>query len=449
MLYASGNHAKIFVMLKVSPRFLSSTSAQRLVALPAALALVIAAVVGAALAVTALTSSSSHAATPTLDRVPAAATNGNTNGPNNGNDDAVNRKLKAALLESQTRLGELEPWQKKIFDEEAVPQYQRFIRDYRSSQTHSGSAISNLAVDIDMESLKNYLKFYAPKTLKRTEKDTAVLLYMRSGEGCEKCVASGPGIRKLVQARVLRRGFKPVWLSADDLAAAGGGEPDAELAGKALEKRVAELASTRNAAGYLVLEWAPAPVDEVDSMHADEKRYVIHSSLQARGLGGSSAVAPAPGALAKAPATSGRVEGKMEIMEDDAFEAAAARLLTDAFTDLGAQSVRTEAAQRTSVQTQANNEAGDVSLDVSGISDFSQLTKLKAAIQGKLSADATVEERRIARGKITLAVVGEKSAEAVRPLLAGLEGVKRVTPMDGGFQLQMRSGPAAGNGGDE
>ena len=47
--------------------------------------------------------------------------------------ESVPAQLKAALASSEARLGALEPWQKRIFADEALPQYQRFIRDYRSS----------------------------------------------------------------------------------------------------------------------------------------------------------------------------------------------------------------------------------------------------------------------------------------------------------------------------
>src|SRR4051794_9867340 len=70
--------------------------------------------------------------------------------------DAVSTQLKSAVTASASKLGELEPWQKRIFSEEVVPQYQRFVRDYRSSGT------SGVTAEIDLESLRQYLRFYAP-----------------------------------------------------------------------------------------------------------------------------------------------------------------------------------------------------------------------------------------------------------------------------------------------
>jgi hypothetical protein len=348
-------------------------------------------------------------APPEANRTPAAAATPSASGSPvpAAPEDAVTRKLKAALAESQSRLGALEPWQKKIFDEEAIPQYQRFVRNYRSAQTHSGSAVSNLEVDIDMESLKNYLRFYGPKSTGRTEADTTVLMYLRSDDSCEKCVAAGPGIRKLAAARVLRRGLKPVWVDADDVASVAGAE---ELKGKALDEKVAAMAAERNAAASLVMQWAPAPVDDIDTAHADEKRFIVTSNLQVRGLAGTGKQPADAQAVAKA-------ESKAEILEVDSFETSAAKILSDAFTDIGAQAQKFELAQA-SKALQTGDQA-EIDLEVRGVSEFAQLAQLKAQVQAKL-AGATVEERKIARGHAVLAITGEKSADAIRVKLKGV-----------------------------
>ena len=323
-------------------------------------------------------------------------------------EDMVSRKLKAALGESEMKLGELEVWQKRIFEEEAVPQYQRFIRNYRSAQTHSGSAISNLEVDIDMDSLKNYLKFYAPKTLGRDEKNATALMYLRADSNCEKCVAAGPGIRKLAQNRVERRGLTAVWLTAEDV---GVGADGAELQGKALDDKVAELAQSRNAAASLVMQWGPAPADDVDTAHADEKHFILHSLILARGLAGTGRLAPSKQMVATAT-------GSVDLLEVDPFEAAAAKLFSDAFVELGAQAAQAELALL--AKGAAGGADDEIDIDVSGIRDFEQLGRLKAQIQAKLPT-AGLEERKISRGRAVLAVTGEKAGpDAVRTQLAGL-----------------------------
>jgi hypothetical protein len=375
----------------------------------------------AALAVTVVLSAASAQAAPKA-APPKAAPPGKINsqeiaaapqpfvGKATGTEDgAVARRLRNALAESESRLGGLEPWQKKIFDDEALPQYQRFIRNYRSGQSHSGTAISAFEVDVDMDSLKSYLQFYAPKTLGRDEKNSnLVLLYLRAELSCEKCVAAGPGVRKLAQLRVERRGLMPVWLTADDL---GVGSDGKELSGKALNERVSTLAHNRNAAAALVVQWGPAPADDVDTAHADEKHFLLQSWLQARGLA-------ATGKLSAGAQNVAVSTGSVDLMEMDSFELAAGRLFSDAFVDMGAQALKAE--QAIGAKALAGTPDNEVDVDVSGVRDFAQYSKLKAQIQAKL-VGVGVEDRKLSRGRVTLALMGSKSpAETLRSQLVGL-----------------------------
>jgi hypothetical protein len=239
-------------------------------------------------------------------------------------------------------------------------------------------------------------------------------------------VAAGPGLRKLALARVQRRGFKPIWITLDDL-----GVED-EPQGKSLDDKVAELASKRNAAGSLVIQWGPAPVDDIDTAHADEKRYVIHSSLRVRGISGL-AVAKAN----TANSVPGKVEGRMELLENDSFETSAARLLTDEFTDLGGQTARIEAALGKSAGQPVEGDDSEVAIEISGVQDFAQLGRVKAQIQARLTNNS-VEERKISRTHLTLAVPGEKSAETVKARLTGLDGVVITSAADGVIQMEAR-----------
>jgi hypothetical protein len=338
-------------------------------------------------------------------RAPAAA------GPQG---DAVVRKLKAALMESSTKLGasgqltELAPWQKRLFDEEALPQYQRFIKHYRSPQTHSASAISSLVVDIDVESLKNYLRFYAPQTLGREPRNAPALVYLKAEAACLKCTAAGPALRALVQARVERRGLSPVWITAEEL-----GPNGAELDGKALEDKLTELATARNAAASLVLQWGAAPPDDVDTAHADENHYVLKSRIEARGLAGTGR----PGA-ASSPIVA-KTENSASLLETDSFEAIAIKLLSDAFVELGAQSQKAELAQVASRVEE--REQSELRLDVVGFRGFTQYSELKTQVAAKFP-DVSLEERRISRGRVVLALVGEPGTpEQVRTALAGMK----------------------------
>src|SRR4051812_6455948 len=89
-----------------------------------------------------------------------------------GKSVALQEKLKDAVRESEPKLGTLEPWQKKIFEDEVVPSYQVFIKDYRSV----GREIS---ADVDVDSIRNYLAYYAPSVSK--PKENAALVVLRAG----------------------------------------------------------------------------------------------------------------------------------------------------------------------------------------------------------------------------------------------------------------------------
>lgn len=277
---------------------------------------------------------------------------------------ALAQQLQNALLESEPSLGTLEPWQKKIFVEEAAPQYQRFIRDYRRSTT-------GVQVDVDFDSLRNYLRFYGPKTLKREKPQVLVLL--KPEAECESCVAATAGIKALVKDRLERRGLIPIW---------------GELpAGENLEERLDMLAAEKKAVGALLVNWETASEDEDNGAHAGEERYVIRDVLAFRDLA--------------------RIEGEMEILIGNAFEKTAARLLTDAFTQLGAKSERLEARQ-------SELKRSETLLALSGFKSFAQYAAAKAKIEEKLANLATVEERKISRGRAVLAIFSEKNPEQIR-----------------------------------
>lgn len=321
-------------------------------------------------------------------------------------DDATARKLRAAVAENVAKLGTLEPWQQKIFEDEALPQYQRFVRNYRSAQTHSGTAINNLIVDIDLASLKNYLQFYAPKSLARDPKKSDALVYLKPEAGCEKCAGSEAVIRKLVSARVARRGFNAIWLTAEDFGASTPGADGAQLAGKALEDKIAELAQSRDAAAALTLQWGNAPVDDVDSVHAGEKHYVLRTALQLRGRGSS---------------RFDSILGTADLQEIDPFETSVARLMSDAFTQAGADTQKAEVAA--AARSSGPIDSSEIDIDVTGIEGFGDLTRLKTQIQGKF-AGATVEERKISRGRAMLALTitggNAPSINDIKQMLTGL-----------------------------
>lgn len=290
--------------------------------------------------------------------------------------DTVKTQLKNALVDAFTKLGQVEPWQKKIFDEEVMMQYQRFIRDYRQTGP-------NLSVEVDLDSLKKYLRFQAKKT------DAQAWVYLRAQPSCGRCGASFEDIKKLVKERLERRGFVPTWLTPEEIG-------DVNLAGKALNDRVYVLAKNKNAGAALVVQWQLAPIDDIDTAHADEEHFQITSWFTLRDLA--------------------KNENKLELLSTDSFLIFASRLLTDAFTELGGKVDALQVADGSSGKD-------EIALEINGVRDFVHFAMVKAQVQGRLK-DVIIsgpEERRIARGKATLAVFTSKSVDDIRGALGKIQ----------------------------
>ncbi len=110
--------------------------------------------------------------------------------------------LKKSVRETEPKLGTLEVWQKKIFDEEVVPLAPRFIRNYR--QTSRG-----VSAEVDLGAIKKYLTFYAP-LIYDNPKGPTLKLNIKAEENCTQCLEAVTGTVEMVKRRVLRRGFRLV-----------------------------------------------------------------------------------------------------------------------------------------------------------------------------------------------------------------------------------------------
>lgn len=317
-------------------------------------------------------------------------------------------KLQTYFSERKKDLGELEPWQSKLFDEEAVPEFQRFVRDYHSAKGKNapvGSAMpapEEISAEIDFESLKNFLKFYGPKYSKRDKvgADAAalptLLVVMRPQLNCAKCVSVLPALKTMVIARLDRRGLKPIWATASEITSS-------RSMGNDYQSAANHLAGQKKAMGVLLLSWQVAEADDLESAHADEVKYKIHSFLNMGDLIST--------------------EASLEVAENGSFERAGGKLLADAFTELGASIKKTELAQSEQGRT-------EVVLEVFGWHGFEEYRKLRTQIQDNLKSMARVDEFRISRGKAVFAVHSDSTPEAIQKQLATLkvDGL-RLTPV--------------------
>lgn len=324
----------------------------------------------------------------------------------------VQDTLRSAVVESRGKLGELQKWQQKLFDEEVLPQYQRFVRGYRQS-------IAGVLVDVDLETLRKFLTFYGPTSLRRS--DARMLVWLRADPGCGKCVKEIVPVRRLVKARLERRGFIPVWLTSEDLGV------EERLSGKALESHLAELAERRNAAGAFVAQWGPAALESIDTAHADEKKYFMQSAVFVR-----EATVVAKGVAPVAEKVR-KHEGALELLETDGLETALGRLLTDGFTRLGEQSAA-------SLAREAGAEGRrEVSVVLAGVKDFPHYSKLRAQVLSVLQSHGLAEERWLARGRIGFELHTTLPSEAIREAIAGVavEGGRLAVPEVGETSMRL------------
>jgi hypothetical protein len=297
-------------------------------------------------------------------------------------------RLKSALNESIGLLGALEPWQKKLFDEEVLPNYQRFIRDYSSTR-----------VDVDVVNLKNYLNVHAKKSFKREHTNSVVFLH--SEAACTKCTEATQGIHKLVKARLERRGFTPAWQTAEELGVT-------KFRCEQAEEKFLKFAGERtNLSAALMMCWQEIPPDDIDTAHADEKRYIVRSMLLVRD--GSDGLV--------------RIAGQLEVIEHDGFGAPAERLLTDAFTDAGGRLA--------SISKTVASGKEEISVEVSGIRDFAHFARVKTRLNEVLQGVASVEERKLSRGQAVFSVLTPRNIEEIRAKLAGFGvGIEGEPPLE-------------------
>ncbi len=260
---------------------------------------------------------------------------------------SVESQLKAALEDAEPKLGELESWQKLLYKNEVIPQYQRFILDYRGSG-------QGLTVKVDYDSLKRYLLFYGPKFL--DQKDPKVSVLFQPDTSCSKCMESFADVKMLVQSTLERRGFI---VSSPD------------------SSKNSPKNSPKNPIATFTLTWGVLPTDMEDSLHPDEKRYFIRTSLQ---LG-----------------TDAIKNHQKELEESDRFDGATAKLMGDIFTELGAKF----ALQQSVADLEGQEET---LLEVSGIKDFAQYIRIKNRATDLMKDISSIDERQFSKGRVVFAV---------------------------------------------
>ncbi|MBL7715810.1 MAG: hypothetical protein JNL01_10120 [Bdellovibrionales bacterium] len=307
---------------------------------------------------------------------------------------SVQEVLKSIISNYQSKLKDLEPWQKRLFAEEVVGQHSRFIKDYRMN----GSV---LQVEIDADAIKKFLAYHYNAKGDKT-KEVRMGIYIRSAGDCVRCGAALPKIKPLAVGRLERRGFSPVWIMPQDLRDLSGKSSGLQLTGKALEDRILQLAARKGWMGAMVIQMQIAANDPGDTAHADEKRTAVRSAILFRDI---------PGGIQKAD----RQEGSLEVLESDPVDPSVGRLLSDAFTDLGAKVLALGGLN-------LNQDAGEeTAVFVTGVRDFSVYQMLRSALQERVQGLGTLEDRMFAKGKVRFSVRSMKPFPEIKAALTTIQ----------------------------
>ncbi|MBC7692371.1 MAG: hypothetical protein H7222_11465 [Methylotenera sp.] len=316
----------------------------------------------------------------------------------------------AALVEAQKKLGTLEPWQKKIFDEEIMPDSSRFIRDYRGNE-----------VEVDVEGLRSYLSFYAPKALGKAE--IKALVHLKSDQDCAKCAAALPAVKRRLQSYLVRRGITPVWVTGDELltkdeitAPDPSTEAPVSKAGEALvELKLAELVRKKGVNGA----WSAELKQVADAEHPGEDHYQVSLHMRMNSSGAAKDL---------------KADKTLEVLKNDSMETAVSRMMVDTLSELGTQS-----------NTIAQVASDELEVSIKGLTSFNQMKGFKEALQElvakKLNAAVPVELRRLSQESIVFALHTKESPEELKKavVLVNFEShgliVREVTRSEDGLNV--------------
>ena len=294
--------------------------------------------------------------------------------------EAQKDPAQSALNEAKVKLGSLEPWQRILFEEEVLPQSSKFIKESRSDQA-----------EVDLEALKKYLAFYAPKALKKD--DPKIAVFIQTAPDCTACQDNLPLVQKTVKSRLERRGFVPIWITAKDL-----GE---ELNVKNGLDKLTKLSSKKGAQATCLVQLKQIIADAFDTAHADEKHFQIRVALAVKHVGSEKSE--------KAE------DGSLELLEEDSMVVAVDKLFTDALTTLGAQ-------QMAGAETVAESSAlfPELLVQISGIKGFDHYNEVQTQLRTAISSFGNLVERKVSRGTVTFALKTKKTIEDLKKAIVSV-----------------------------
>jgi hypothetical protein len=311
---------------------------------------------------------------------------------------ALQDALRSAVAATRAKLGTLQPWQQLLFTGEVLPQAENFVREFRPQGT-------GYKVDVDEAMLRSYLAFFGAKMLGTDQPQ--FLVRVEADPSCTPCQESIPSLRRLLEARLSSRGVRLMWIKDGEvppksaLQKAGGEFPSLAL--------IQSLEFARGAQGTVVLRSERATQKDDESgleLHKEDKKFRLILGFSA-----------------------GKVSEvrSLEFQATDSTEQSSRRLVLETMSGVGAKFL--EQATRDATKSEGRI-VPEVLVRVAGVRDYYALNQLKSQVQLALGELNPVVERRLAKGRVVL---------AIRTKLSGAELRKKLQAVAlGGTQLMIR-----------
>ncbi len=295
-----------------------------------------------------------------------------------------------AIREKVARMGDLKPWQKTLLENEVIPLHQAFVRSWNSK-----------GVEVDQALLQDYLNDRCESRDSKAEKGCDAWVVLRFEKGCTQCMQAAPGIKKSIEARLLRRGYVSISLAPESI-----GIPNSvsELAGqdrawtreRDFEQRLIEGASKNGIRALVSVAIRQLPPDSPDDPHADELHFGIHTFVSYRGESKLNENVSAQDYL--------RFSESLDFQVRESGEVLADRLLTEGLSRLATQkrkSARTE-------KVPAGMPLSRLELELAGIRSFQHASRVRLRLESFVhdSPELTLREVLYRRGEIAFEVQG-------------------------------------------
>ncbi len=300
----------------------------------------------------------------------------------------LNRYREMLMKGHVAKLGELNPWQLRILEEEIAADIERYVQGGRQTQ-------EGLKADFDWDAITKALKYYS-------EKKQTVFTVLRAENSCSVCAQAVQSVKPQVITALDRRGLGAVFLNPEDIGLA-------KMSAKLTENQVENLVDQKlkdvivqkpNAAGTLLINFRMQPLDGIDDAHAEDRGYQVVGTLRVKDF----------------------VETfSFDVTVGDRFEGYVLRAVIDSFSGVGSKLLGGGGVAVTSVLPQATRDDSSVLIEVREVFSHRDLNAVKENLAKILAPDSLLLEKAQRRGVTWLKVIPKQS---VSDLVAKLEALK-------------------------